>query len=619
MTIIENFSRKTLNENNCFEVLNNNFIHRLNNKELNLKYLKDVPNVYKRDLSNNLNLIKMKYINYNTNNTNNFNQNNTQSCFYNTNINNKYIYSSKNNNQNKRRNSNNYFSNSINNNYSDMSRYLNNNFFINNNKTNNNSFNPFYNNRINNIIIKKQNIPYNVINWNLLLDKKIPLNKCKGQNQLITDKLKLNQINQNKKYKTQKEFFSKKNCIFKKENEIIKKSSLINDKHIKLSKNDFKNIDLLLEKNILKSNNVNNIKKDKKNISNLLINKNEDIKNNKCLINNINFNTLNHYNNNNNNNCKEVFNIDLNKKDNLKDLTNKIAVNRNIIENSDTKFIIKNKSCDSILKSNQNNKPDVISENKLENLQIKYNEKDNNINKDKEFDSMFKRILDRNIKENEAKNNHLFLNSTYFNNKINYKKTKSDNKLFNITFNNNFEKNKFNSNKFTINNNIHKKFNMSKASNIEFTLDKNEIYSWNMHENIWKDIYINENNINTQLSACVNISKINDLNIKYLIPPNEQDIFLANYYFSYGCINNKVIININNIDDEIKKLKETYKKVMIRWHPDKLIPVLKKLKLEEDYLNKIVKKTFSIIDNISIIFNLIIKKLKKSSNNSLLK
>ena len=49
---------------------------------------------------------------------------------------------------------------------------------------------------------------------------------------------------------------------------------------------------------------------------------------------------------------------------------------------------------------------------------------------------------------------------------------------------------------------------------------------------------------------------------------------------------------------------------MIRWHPDKLFPLLERLQVEEEMINKIKKKTFTIIKELGSLFTHIISKIK---------
>ena len=202
----------------------------------------------------------------------------------------------------------------------------------------------------------------------------------------------------------------------------------------------------------------------------------------------------------------------------------------------------------------------------------------------KNIDDIFKRLFEKNKNEAEVRNKGMFLNSSEFHQKI-YSKRSTSTKFFNST-NSQFINREREKNTPVIN----------IKGNLEFSLDKNDIYHWEKHENLW-------NNLPSL--------QLNESNIKYLSPPNDSDLLLSSYYFQYGGENNKIIIKQEiNQNDEIRKWKVIYKKLMIRWHPDKLFPLLEKLQVEEEMIVKIKKKTFSIIKELGSLFTHIISKIK---------
>ncbi len=279
----------------------------------------------------------------------------------------------------------------------------------------------------------------------------------------------------------------------------------------------------------------------------------------------------------------EITKEDEDNKDDISINEDDIKINKDII----------NKENEVPQNNNNVNNTRTIDYSKLNN-EIKQNEQeqDNPQNDDKKkeerkssntnIDNIFKRLLEKTQKEAEARNNNTFLNSTQFQQKI-YNKKATSTKFFNAT-NSNFTK---------ANENLTPVFNLK--GNIEFTLDKNEIYHWYKHEEIWN-----------------NLTYLNNIdNIKFLSPPNERDILLFYYYHKFNCKDNRIMISSDSSpEEEIKKWKTVYKKLMIRWHPDKLFYILEKLPIEEELINKIKKKTCSIINHLGSLFNSIIDKVK---------
>ena len=143
--------------------------------------------------------------------------------------------------------------------------------------------------------------------------------------------------------------------------------------------------------------------------------------------------------------------------------------------------------------------------------------------------------------------------------------------------------------------------------------------NWRKHEEIWDNL----------VTLSIGLTDLE----KYMIPPNETDILIS----SYLKMNPRVLnfcsiqkINVSNsktennfislmVDDsiqnpkqEIKKWKEAYKRVIFRWHPDKLFPVLDEIKLKnEQQKNELKKKSSIIINNTNSLYKSIMEILNK--------
>ena len=146
-------------------------------------------------------------------------------------------------------------------------------------------------------------------------------------------------------------------------------------------------------------------------------------------------------------------------------------------------------------------------------------------------------------------------------------------------------------------------------------------FEWKKHEEIWSNIL--------QLS---NFSK--ELH-KYILPPNDNDVIISLYLklfpkvLNFCSINKKlngtnkekdfisfyIDDNIANPKNEIKKWKMAYKKVIFRWHPDKLNAILNEINLDENIKNKLFKKSTIIINNMNNIFKSILETLNKIIKN----
>ncbi len=112
-----------------------------------------------------------------------------------------------------------------------------------------------------------------------------------------------------------------------------------------------------------------------------------------------------------------------------------------------------------------------------------------------------------------------------------------------------------------------------------------DLVLWKKHEELW-----------------INLSNpsftIGDLE-KYIIPPNDFDILLSVYYKNNNITNEKIELNekLGNFKLEMSKWKDAYKKCLFRWHPDKLFPLLDRLKLKDDNRKANLKKKCGVIVN----------------------
>ena len=216
-------------------------------------------------------------------------------------------------------------------------------------------------------------------------------------------------------------------------------------------------------------------------------------------------------------------------------------------------------------------------------------------------------VIENNKKAAEFKSSNYFnkLGTDYINfhmKTINYNSSNSQKKYHNYNINNNNNNNNFDNNKRTT-------FN-----SIKITLTNP--LEWKKHEEIWKNI--------------LNLSFISMEIEKYLIPPNENEVLISTYlklnskllnFVSYEKNNNNYYLyfyiddNIKNPKLEMKKWKDAYKEVLLRWHPDKLSAFLKEIVLKNDEIKKILKKKSTmIINNMNNKFKYIIEILRKIYN-----
>ena len=143
---------------------------------------------------------------------------------------------------------------------------------------------------------------------------------------------------------------------------------------------------------------------------------------------------------------------------------------------------------------------------------------------------------------------------------------------------------------------------------------------WRKHEEIWGNL------LSLKLG-------LNDLE-KYLHPPNDTDVLISSYLKMNPRVinfcplqkintsktnseNNNFISfmiddNIQNPKQEIKKWKEAYKRVIFRWHPDKLFDNLEEINFKNEQQKiELKKKSTQIINNMNSLYKNIIETLNK--------
>ena len=302
------------------------------------------------------------------------------------------------------------------------------------------------------------------------------------------------------------------------------------------------------------------------------------------------------------------------------------SVKQNTIENNENKKT--NKINDSFKNSydrkinediNQKNKNNLKNDNKInnessDNLNYKtssyffskkfkkhfndnYKNESNDPNTDKKQDlnDIINRVIENNKRAAAAKTSTCFYNIgiNYMNNRA--RKTGTN-------FFANYKK------KFAAgenNNNENKKY----LNSIKLTLENPDV--WKNHEIVWK-----------------NIQKFNEKDSQFLLPPNDEEVLVSCYLHLFpkklkinSVVKNKdkkedffsfvIDDSIHNPTKEIQKWKSAHKKLILKWHPDKLFPIIKELKINEDLKNELKKRSTVIIHNINKTFQNIMEILKK--------
>jgi len=226
----------------------------------------------------------------------------------------------------------------------------------------------------------------------------------------------------------------------------------------------------------------------------------------------------------------------------------------------------------------------------------------NNVNLDKninekikleDIENIMKRVLDKTKKEDASKGRDFLKNmpQNYMNLGISQKKF-----YINLTKNEKPTENSDNN------------YNNEKSYPMHFhEFNLSERHLWKKHEDFWANL--------TNLGKDFIGEKIKNFNIdiqNYIFPPNDEEILLS-YFWRLNNIDEKFSIseNFNNSLEEINKWKNAYKKVVMRWHPDKLNPILDSIKIKEDLKIRLNKKVPIFINNMNKNLKFVVGLIKK--------
>jgi hypothetical protein len=281
-----------------------------------------------------------------------------------------------------------------------------------------------------------------------------------------------------------------------------------------------------------------------------------------------------------------------------------------------------------INKENNDNKNNINNENKTkENKETNYDSKfktssnffkqsqNSNSNKTTEFDinNIINRVIENNKRAGAFKSTNFFnnLGKDFMNNHMR--------QTHNSFYNKNAKYNKFTGNDTNYTNDMLNNDNKLHSLN-SLKINLINPLSWRKHEEIWANIQ--------------NFAVFNAEIEKYLIPPNDNDVLISSYLKLFPnvlnfCSLNKINTSNNNnnndnylffyIDDkisnpknEMKKWRDAYKRVILRWHPDKLYSFLNDVKIKDENIkNSLKKKSTVIINNMNTKFKNIIEILRK--------
>ena len=305
------------------------------------------------------------------------------------------------------------------------------------------------------------------------------------------------------------------------------------------------------------------------------------------------------------------------------------------------KFIFPSKDKNFSFRSTKNMKIEE-NNNYSKNLYNKTKENENSFNKDKKEENS-------NVKYNFKTSFYFY--STKFENNKKENITNIENIINNVIENNRKAAQARVSNSFY---NLGKNYLNNKMRNSQKNFYKNNNYYYSGDTNFAKDQNKDENNINSNKRKfnCIQLSimspdlwrkheevwvnilnkNYNDKYENFILPPNDTDILISSYIkmfpmklniYTYSKINSisqeeKEFLNfcidddIQNPKNEIKKWKNVYKKMIFRWHPDKLFPLLKELNIKNEYIKKEIERRSSlIINNINLQYQNIVEILKK--------
>ena len=306
-----------------------------------------------------------------------------------------------------------------------------------------------------------------------------------------------------------------------------------------------------------------------------------------------------------------IFDKDFNNNTNSNDIKNNKETNdnkeqRNFTFRTTSNFFSKNNNKENTKEKNTNKNSESNKEKKEQ--KEKFN-----------IENIINNVIENNKKAAAARSSTSFYNigSNFMNNRMRSTKTnffsaKDNNKGGNFTGtkDSNFTKEQANEGRYY------------KPNSLKLTLINP--LGWRKHEEIWSNL------VSLKLG-------LNDLE-KYLHPPNDTDVLVSSYlkmnpkvinFCSIQKINtSKTNIENNNfisfmIDDniqnpkqEIKKWKEAYKRVIFRWHPDKLFATLEEINFKNEQQKvELKKKSTQIINNMNTLYRNIIEILNKIAEN----
>ena len=579
---------KRKNEND----LNINFLFNENNKGIKLEELNQLHKNFINSIKNNSGIFSEKEINYNS--SSEFNSKNN-------------ITKTKKNNYFEFMNSNQKWFNSININNNENKEEKENNKFVNNNKLLNNNHSSSKN------IEKKLEINrdkfMNISNYNKKKESNSKNEKIKNKN-LILNKNELNDIN------NKINFNNKKN--------IIKKSN-----SIKLDiKKYLKDKQKILDKKESTSSSLYSINFSKDDENNEINSKNES----KSIKYNSQFNKENIINNNK---TKSIFskfdNIDY--RNNISKLFNFTSKDKNFsyqstknmkIEEKNNKDDINNK--DGNNDNNSRNREDEEKSNAKYNFKTSTyffspkfkNDEKNKKNKKDNNNTNIKEIIN-NVIENNKKAAEARVSTSFYNIGKNFLNNKMRDSQKNFYSSNNKKSYAWggdtNYTKEQAKEEMDSKKDIKKTNSIQLTLLSPS--EWEKHEEVWISISNKKYNIYFE---------------NFFLPPNDTDILISSYLKMFpnklnicnyskinpvskkekGFLSFYIDDDIQNPKNEIKKWKTVYKKMIFRWHPDKLFPLLNELNIKNEYIIKELQRRSSlIINNINVLYQNIMEILKK--------
>jgi len=284
--------------------------------------------------------------------------------------------------------------------------------------------------------------------------------------------------------------------------------------------------------------------------------------------------------------------IELSQKPTQRNSTKNVEGSTKISKNENSKInrdeSINNKKKKETNKSNEND----LEENKLCKEEPKFSKTGANFfqMKSENVPDLLKRIMEKNKKEASVKQRDCF--SQMINQNLNR----------NGKFILNMERPRTQHSSKTI---YMKKEQQKAFEEINFDLRLSDVFFWRKHEELWA---------NLSNTSKFKIDKEFD---SYFIPKYESEILISIFFTQNAIIKDKIEITdkIFQPKHEIKKWKEAYKVAIKRWHPDKLIPLLVDIQVNDDVKkNYILKKCGTILNSINKQMNTIIEILKKLAN-----